>query len=1228
MVLAGETRRSRGVGVEMGVVLLERGRRAPCRAARLAVASAAAATLIFIVPAASSSAAPSRPEHKLPSGPLTLSMAAPFAEPSGPSISGLEPTSGPSSGGTPVAITGLSFTGATAVKFGANEASSFMVNSEESITAVSPPGAGTVDVSVTTPSGTTPLTPADQFGYTVAQQTAKLTAIEEDGGGDFGWRTSLSSDGNTLLVTGDTDHSGAGAAWVFAREGSSWRHQGPKLIGGSEVGAGEFGQSAALSGEGSTALIGAPLDQGGLPGAAWFFTRSGSTWAQQGSKLAPSEPHVADFGRAAAISANGSTTLIGVEVESKRGVWVYERSGSTWARSAELAGAPESRFTSAALSADGQVAVVGAEGEAAWVFTRSGSSWTEQGRLTPPGAPAACFGDTAAVSANGKTALIGDACSAGAAWVFARSGSTWAEQAELGGGGEVGEAEFSRGVALSSSGNIALIGGPADNEGRGAAWLFSRSGSTWTQQGAKLTAAEAIGKANFGASVALSGDATTLAVGGPFDNRPGSEGGLGADWVFANDLPFVTGVQPSSGAPSGGTSVTITGVNLGGATAVRFGSSNATSFTVNSEQSITAVAPPGSGTVDVTVSTAEGTSFTSSADQFAYSPVPIVSSVEPSGGSSSGGTSVTITGLNFTGATAVRFGSTNARSFTVNSERSITAVSPGGGGIVDVTVSTPEGTSATSAADQFQYSGPFITNVEPHGGPISGGTSVTITGVNFTNVTAVEFGSTNSKSFTVNSPTSITAVSPAGTGTVDISVTTFEGTSLNSSADRFMYGTLPEISSVEPSGGPLSGGTSVTINGINFTGATGVKFGSSNATSFTVEGDRSIRAVSPPGTGRVDITVTIPQGTSPTSPADQFFYNTGPTVTKLEPSSGPANGGTSVTITGTNLSDATGVRFGSSIATQKVESESRITAVSPVGAGGTVDVRVIWAGGASPVSSADQFTYTGGPLWYANLKLLGTSPLERVLTWGQLALDTPAGTISCKDVSYLTSISNEQTGHGVGQSDDLTAGGCTDPELERSECPVVEPGENRCAVFVTAEMPLLHYQEQEGAVCKDPSASPPGCAGSELEERMVFTKGIRRTASTPWMSELEYGTRAEEEATLQRIGAGAEGKSCYPTEKAIVEGHEVERPASWEDVPAGCMKLDVIAPRLGIEMVYYGTLEPQLVSGSKNGLFPSTLAFNGEAGKLVSSEGAEGEATLTGELTIEEGRNVELITAR
>jgi hypothetical protein len=284
----------------------------------------------------------------------------------------------------------------------------------------------------------------------------------------------------------------------------------------------------------------------------------------------------------------------------------------------------------------------------------------------------------------------------------------------------------------------------------------------------------------------------------------------GAQAQFAP--PTVTNVNPNTGPAAGGSSVTITGTNFLGATAVKFGGNTAGSFAVNSPTQITATSPAGSGTVDVTVTAAGGTSATSSADQFSYVSAPTVTNVNPNTGPAAGGTSVTITGTNFLGATAVKFGGNTAGSFAVNSPTQITATSPAGSGTVDVTVTAAGGTSATSSVDQFSYvSAPTVTNVNPNTGPAAGGTSVTITGTNFSGAAAVRFGGNTASSFAVNSPTQITATSPAGSGTVDVTVTAAGGTSATSSADQFSYGLVGTTTTLSSSQNPSSVGQPVKL---------------------------------------------------------------------------------------------------------------------------------------------------------------------------------------------------------------------------------------------------------------------------------------------------------------------------------------------------------------------------------------------------------------------------------
>ncbi len=262
----------------------------------------------------------------------------------------------------------------------------------------------------------------------------------------------------------------------------------------------------------------------------------------------------------------------------------------------------------------------------------------------------------------------------------------------------------------------------------------------------------------------------------------------------------VTGIAPSVGPATGTTPVTITGSGFTGATAVDFGSTPGTSVTVVSDSSITVKSPAGSDVVDVTVVAPGGTSATSPVDEFSYTPV--VTAIAPTSGSPAGGTLVTITGAGFTGATVVDFGSTPGTSLTVVSDSSITVKSPVGSGLVDVTVVTPGGTSATSSADKFSYP-PVVAAIAPTSGSPAGGTLVTITGSGFTGATAVDFGSTPGTSLTVVSDSSITVKSPVGSGLVDVTVVTPGGTSATSSADKFSY--PPVVTAIAPTSGSPAG---------------------------------------------------------------------------------------------------------------------------------------------------------------------------------------------------------------------------------------------------------------------------------------------------------------------------------------------------------------------------------------------------------------------------------------
>jgi hypothetical protein len=468
----------------------------------------------------------------------------------------------------------------------------------------------------------------------------------------------------------------------------------------------------------------------------------------------------------------------------------------------------------------------------------------------------------------------------------------------------------------------------------------------------------------------------------------------GTSKINANDKfnygPTVGSLTASYGPPAGGTIVTVDGTNFTGATTVTFGTTALTSTTTNpppsghftlvSDTQIIASSPPGTGIVSVVVTTPGGTSKVNGSDKFNYGPTVACPSppstgcpVNPSYGPPVGGTIVTVDGTNFTGANTVNFGTTALTSTTTNpppsghftlvSDTQIIANSPPGTGIVNVVVTTSGGASSLSAIDRFSYA-PVVTGLSPSSGPATGGTIVTVNGSNFTGASTVTFGTTALAATTTNPPpsghftlvsdTQIIANSPPGhVPTVTVTVTTPGGTSLGGPGTGFNYG--PVVALVKPDTGVGSGGTKVSVIGMDLKGVSAVDFGTTPADSFSVKSSRKVVAIAPAGTGLVDVTVQSEAGTSPKVPTDRFEY--APTLTAIRPNHGKAAGGTKVTLIGINFTGVTAVDFGSNPATTfTVKSAKKISVLSPPGTG-TVHVTVVTLGGTSPGSPSDQFTY-------------------------------------------------------------------------------------------------------------------------------------------------------------------------------------------------------------------------------------------------------------------------------
>lgn len=254
-------------------------------------------------------------------------------------------------------------------------------------------------------------------------------------------------------------------------------------------------------------------------------------------------------GSSVSVSADGNTALVGGFGDNGDigAVWVYTRTNGVWTQQGDklvgagAIGAALQGYT-VSISADGNTALVGGKNDdsntgAVWVFTRTEGTWAQQGdKLIGTGATGnVTQGFSTGLSADGNTAIFGgpaDNNFRGAAWVFTRTNGEWTQQGSKLVGSGVASNFAAQGVAvsLSADGNTALIGGSRDDEFTGAAWVFTRNEGVWTQQGPKLTGSD-VNNDPFGArqgnAVSLSADGNTAIVGGWGDN-----GGIGAAWVY------------------------------------------------------------------------------------------------------------------------------------------------------------------------------------------------------------------------------------------------------------------------------------------------------------------------------------------------------------------------------------------------------------------------------------------------------------------------------------------------------------------------------------------------------------------------------------------------------------------------------------------------------------------------------------------------------------------------
>lgn len=428
-----------------------------------------------------------------------------------------------------------------------------------------------------------------------SQQGAKL--VDSDAPGEyglFGSSVALSGDGNTAIASA-VYHSGTRAAlWVFTRSNGIWTQQGPRLTGSDAVLGFQGSSAVALSADGDTAILGNPGDNNDM-GAVWVFTRDNGLWAQQGPKLigSGSAPDDNPFqGVSVALSADGNTALVGGSFDYffSGAAWVFTRAAGVWTQQGPKLTGPVSTNTayseegdSVTLSADGNTALLGAwQPGRVCPFVRANGGWSQQGDCTLADIGQ---GQAVALSSDGNTAVLSDYNP---------------PPIVIGGlGGQAG-------------GNTSVMSDSSNSTGGGAR-VFVRASGQWLQVGGKLVGSGGVGNALQGSAVAISGDGQTVVVGGPNDNS-----GVGAVWIFtataSKALPALstsTGInlaaytaQPvftvhvigtARVVPTGSVTVVVDGVAQ--ATLANLAISNAATFDASASLTVSPAIPPGIHTV-------------------------------------------------------------------------------------------------------------------------------------------------------------------------------------------------------------------------------------------------------------------------------------------------------------------------------------------------------------------------------------------------------------------------------------------------------------------------------------------------------------------------------------------------------------------------------------------------------------------------------------------------------
>lgn len=646
-----------------------------------------------------------------------------------PTVTSISPTSGLAAGGTSVTITGNYLSSATSVKFGSSSAT-ITANTATSITATSPAhSAGTVDIAVTTTYGASATSSADQFTYTAAD--GYTLDFEPASGTYTGFNTSKTATyyhtgaGATFTITSEADYVW-NAIWA---DPTAYHGSGAAYFGYNDF---ETGVTVSIEAGKSFNLLSFYLSSQGAGDETSFTittSKGGSYEATLVNDLYThlvTLPSTSDFQGITwfKITPPAGGAIMVLDDIALSHIAAATPPNAQWGL-AGTGGAAPSAWASSGPLADAMTYANGLSSGTAYIQLLSNVNTT---------APLAFVsGTTTILDLNGLTINRGltAATSSGnvitvAGTLTLKDGSTTnvANQGGITGGYNDGSG-YGGGVNVTASGNFTMrggniIGNKSANPSYGGGGVCVNAGGSgvFSMTGGSIA----------GNSASSWGGGVGVYQGGSFTMTGGSITGNSTSNGNANQGG---GVYSFGSFTVGGTAVISDNTNTSGGSAVErnywVGSGNAitvsttTPLTNGASIGITANSSPTSGSpVNITGNNSADYSGYFTSDNGSYVirnsgsgsaqvvqlavPGPTVTSISPVSGSPAGGTSVTITGTGFTGATAARFGGTVATSFTVVSSTSITVTAPAGSaGVVDITVTTAAGTSATSSADQFTY---------------------------------------------------------------------------------------------------------------------------------------------------------------------------------------------------------------------------------------------------------------------------------------------------------------------------------------------------------------------------------------------------------------------------------------------------------------------------------------------------------------------------------------------